>query len=247
MLELSASKISCYKKCPRLYELKYIHGLSPVTESPALSLGSEYHSKIALILKSQSYDHTGLSGCMAEAFEKYIPFHDWGQVETEKYFHERLSRGIYLTGYMDGVLKDGTPIEHKTTGVSSIDSYINHLAYDDQISLYLLVAGKQLAYYTIIQKPRIKQKINESEEDYFKRLREWFTAEQVMCINVTRTQSELYKFQEELIYLSKQIKRARTFWRNPSACSLMPCAYAPICLNYTEGDQVIGYENTQSE
>lgn len=78
--ELTASMISSFKKCPRLYELEYIYELKPTLTSNALSTGSIYHSNVEKILKHEEYNHEGLAGKMAEAFEKFIDWQKWHAV-----------------------------------------------------------------------------------------------------------------------------------------------------------------------
>ena len=238
--ELTATMIGSYKRCPRLYELEYIHELKPVSTSEALMVGSNYHANVEKILKREEYDHAGLAGKMAEAFEKYIDWEDWSAV-PEQEFKMRISHGIYLKGRLDALTKDGVPVEHKTTGTYSLDKYIDHLAYDDQIAIYMLVTGSSRAVYTIMQKPTIRQKQTETEEEYLERVEDWYSPEHVMSVNVVRTSGELEAKREELIYLAKQIRRTKLYWRNPNTCALMNCPFASICLNYEPSMQVVGF------
>lgn len=239
--ELTASMISSYKRCPRLYELEYVHDLKPLTSNEALVTGLNYHANVEKILKHEEYDHSGLPGKMAEAFERYIDWEDWSAV-PEQEFKVRLSHGIYLKGRLDALTKDGTPVEHKTTGTYSLDKYIDHLAYDDQIAIYMLVTGSRSAVYTIMQKPTIRQKQNETEETYLERVGEWYSPDHVQCVNVVRSAGELEEKREELIYLEKQIRHTKRYWRNPNTCALMNCPFASICLNYEPEMQVVGFE-----
>ena len=94
----------------------------------------------------------------------------------EKEFSIRLGYGLYLRGKMDGILADGTPIEHKTSGVAVDEKYIDRLAWDDQVSVYLLalslIRGTPVprVVYTMCQKPTIRLKQNETEEEYVERV-----------------------------------------------------------------------------
>ena len=239
--ELTASMIGTFKRCPRRYELEYIHNLKPTETSEALAIGSSYHANVENILKHEAYDHEGLSGKMAEAFEAYIDWEDWN-AQPEKEFRVRLSRGLYLKGRLDALTSDGIPIEHKTTGQYSLEKYIDHLAYDDQITIYMLVTQSHRAIYTIMQKPTIRQGKNESEAEYLSRVSDWYSPEHVMSVNVVRTAGELEAKREEIIYLSKQIRQTKLFWRNPSTCAITSCPYASICLNYEPDMQLVGYE-----
>ena len=242
--ELTASMIGSYKRCPRRYELEYIHNLRPTAPSEALEIGTTYHANVEHILRQEEYDHSGLAGKMAEAFEKYIDWRDW-QAVPEQEFRVRISRGFYLKGKLDALTAEGIPVEHKTTGQSNLEKYIDHLAYDDQIAIYMLITGSMRATYTIIQKPTIRQGKNESEEEYLERVSAWYSPEHVMSVNVVRTAGELSEKREELIYLSKQIQRTKLFWRNPNTCALTACPYASICLNYEPDMQLVGYETKE--
>lgn len=239
--ELTASMIGTYKRCPRRYELEYIYDLKPIEPPEALSIGSSYHANIEKILKHEEYDHEGLAGRMAEAFEKYIDWHDW-EAQPEKEFRVRISRGLYLKGKLDALTADGIPVEHKTTGQNSLEKYIDHLAYDDQIAIYMLVTQSQRAIYTIMQKPTIRQGKNETEVEYLSRVSAWYTPEHVKSVNVVRTGGELEAKREEIIYLAKQIRHTKIFWRNPNTCSITSCPYASICLNYEPEMQLVSYE-----
>ncbi len=244
IIELTASMIASYKKCPRCFELEYVHDLRPTESSEALAIGSSYHANVEHILKHEEYDHTDLAGKMAEAFEKYIDWQDW-QAQPEQEFRVRLARGIYLKGKLDALTAEGTPVEHKTTGQYSLEKYIDHLAYDDQIAIYMLVTGKSRAIYTIMQKPTIRQGKNETEAEYLARVSSWYSPEHVQMVNVVRTAGELESKRKEIIYLAKQIRQTRMYWRNPNTCAITSCAYAPICLNYEPEMQLVGYEKKE--
>ena len=236
--------IASFKKCPRRYELEYIHELRPIVASEALETGTNYHANIEKILAHEEYDRYSLAGRMAEAFEKYIQWQEW-QAKPEQEFKVRVARGIYLKGKLDGLTYDGIPVEHKTTGSYDLLKYIDHLAYDDQIAIYMLATNSRRAIYTVIQKPSIRQKMFETEEQYLDRVSEWYTPEHITCVDVVRTLGELEEKRQEIIYIVKQIKNTKLFWRNPSACALTSCPYASICLNYEPQMQLVGFEKKE--
>ena len=244
VMELTASMIGSYKKCPRRYELEYIHDLKPVVVSDALTIGTNYHANVEKILRQEDYDHEGLAGKMAEAFEKYIDWQCWHAVPEEE-FRVKVSRGLYLKGKLDALSYDGIPVEHKTTGQYSLEKYIDHLAYDDQIAIYMLVTHSTHAIYTIMQKPTIRPGKNETEAEYLKRVSAWYSPEHVMSVNVVRSAGELEAKREEIIYVARQIRQTKMFWRNPHTCALTPCPYASICLNYEPSMQVVGFEKKE--
>ena len=122
-----------------------------------------------------------------------------------------------------------------------LEKYIDHLAYDDQIAIYMLATKSERAIYTIMQKPMIRQGKTESEAEYLERVSAWYSPEHVLSVNVYRTAGELSEKKAELIYLVKQIQRTKLFWRNPNTCALTPCPYASICLNYEPAMELAGY------
>ena len=250
--ELSATMISSYKRCYRRFYLEYIEDLKPVASSEALTVGSSYHENLENILKGQEFNHDGLAGKMAEAFQKYVDYKSW-QAAPEQDFKIRLSRGVYLKGRLDAVTQDGFPVEHKTTGSMGIEKYIDHLAYDDQISLYMLVTGKERAIYTVIQKPTIRLKKDETEEEYLERVSQWYDEEperKILTLNVVRTKNELEEKRQEIIALAKEMKHRKLFYRNPNTCMITSCPYASICLNYEPDIQLAGFykkERTSEE
>lgn len=242
--ELTASMIASFKKCPRRYELEYIENLRPVGTSEALEIGTNYHTNIEKLLKGENYEHSCLAGKMTEAFEKFIDWQGW-QAIPEQEFKVRLARGVYLKGRLDAITKDGVPVEHKTTGQFSLEKYIDHLAYDDQIAIYMLVTQSTRSIYTIIQKPSIRQREKETVEEYLSRVAEWYTPEHVISVNVTRSALDLEAKREEVIYLARQISKTKMFWRNPNTCALVSCPYASICLNYEPSMQLVGFEKKE--
>ena len=238
--ELTATMIGTYKRCPRRYELEYIHELKPVGTSDALAIGTSYHANVEHILRHEEYDHSGLAGRMSEAFEKYINWETW-DAHPEQEFRVRITRGLYLKGKLDALTSARIPVEHKTTGQANLDKYIDHLAYDDQISLYMLATGSLEAIYTVMQKPTIRQGKAESEEDYLSRVSDWYSPEHVVCVRVYRTAGELAAKREEVIYLAGQIRRTKLFWRNPNTCAITACPYASICLSYEPEMEIVGF------
>ena len=242
--ELTATMLGTYKRCPRRYELEYVHDLKPVGTSDALAIGTSYHANVEHILRHEDYDHSGLAGKMSEAFEKFIDWEIW-DARPEQEFRVRISRGLYLKGKLDAVTPAGIPVEHKTTGQASMEKYIDHLAYDDQISLYMLATGSREAIYTIIQKPTIRQCKTETEEEYLERVSEWYSPEHVTSVRVYRTVGELEEKREELKYLARQIRQTKLFWRNPNTCAITTCPYASICLNYEPEMQTVGFEKKE--
>ncbi len=227
-----------YKACPRKFELEYIELLKPVNAPVYLTVGSNYHSCVESILKGWPYEAEGVVASMARAFDRFIPWREWEIAHIEQQFDVTLTSFAHMIGKMDALCADGTPVEHKTTSSSIDEKYINNLAWDDQISFYLLartlITGKPATrvIYTVCQKPTIKLKQNETEEQYLARVEDWYTDEKVKAIECVRSASELKETEEEVRYIVREIRNCKHFYRNPRNCSMVPCPYASICLNY---------------
>ena len=243
-INLTASMIRAYKSCPKLYEFQYIHMLKPEKTPTALETGSNYHAQLERLLTGQSIDDTGLPGIMARAFDRFIPWREWGIREVEREFSVKLTPFLYMKGKIDAICADGVPVEHKTVGQSiSTDTstglkYMDKLAWDDQVSYYLLALSLErnepvtTVRYTACQKPSIRLKQGEAEEAYLDRCREWYDETKVRDFEVHRSEAELQRTEEEVRELASEIRRRKTFFRNPSHCSLIGCPYATICLDY---------------
>lgn len=231
-IELTASMVKCFKQCPRRYELEYVYDLKPKSPAAYLSLGTDYHSRVEAILKGEEWSAEGKAGAMATAFNDYVPWREWDIEGVEMEFKRPLTPDIWIKGKMDAVLTDETPIEHKTFGGGDWDRYVNHLAWDDQVSLYLLAQDSRKVIYTVCKKPTIRQKKDETDEEFEDRCWHWYDdADKMRVFEVTRTRDELKAFAEELISLARVIKRG-FFYRNPQACALVACPYESICLSY---------------
>ena len=162
-MELTASMVRCFKQCPRRYELEYVHCLKPTVPQAALAMGSSYHERVAAILMRQPWDRSGVVGAMAEAFDLGVSWYTWAIQDVEREFRVKVGRGLWLKGKMDVLLRDGTPVEHKTFGGSDWDRYVDHLAWDDQVTLYLMATGAHKTIYTVCRKPTIRKRKDEKQ------------------------------------------------------------------------------------
>lgn len=236
-MNLTASMIKAYKACPKLYEFQYIHMLKPAQTPDALKMGSNYHSELERVLKGEPTSNT-LPGIMARAFDRFIPWREWKIEKVEEEFEISLTQFLSLRGKIDAICADGTPVEHKSASQSIGDEtasglkYRDKLAWDDQVTIYLMALGTTRVKYTVCQKPSIRLKQNETEDEYLARCEEWYDETKVRFFEVTRDQKELEDMEAEIRFLASEIRRRKHFYRNPSHCSLMGCPYASICLNY---------------
>lgn len=253
--KISASKAKCYKECKRKYFFRYVEELENATPVQALQDGKSYHEKIESLYKEGwfSIDETDPKvTAMALAYEKYIYPHFKVQ-KVEEEFEYPLGEKHLLVGRYDARAEDGCLVEHKTTSKKVDDEYLFNLQFDEQIPTYMLASGARQIYYTICQKPSIRQKKDESDEEFLKRCVDWYdedTDSKIRVVKLTRTDEEVKQREAELSYLCLSMElderwhklydkngefgKEKIFYRNTCACTQFgrSCPYMSICLNY---------------
>lgn len=241
-MNVTTSMIRSFKSCKRLYELQYIEMLKPKVEAEALTTGSSYHRLVEGLLLNKVVEADGIPAIMANQFKNRIMPLLPPIKEVEKQFNVRVGDGKYLLGKIDAITEDGTPIEHKTTSDTIDEKYINRLNWDDQVTNYLLALSLEQGkivnkvIYTVIKKPTIRQKQNETLEEYLQRCVEWYdddTEHKVAIFPVIRSKDELAAKQEELVYMANEMENCKMYYKNPNHCSIIGCSYSSICLSYT--------------
>ena len=260
-MRISISKVKAFKACRRKYELHYLEGLTPVQTAPALETGSNYHKQIELLYKDpQAFLEQGdfsKEHAMALAYQKYI-MPKVKIVEAEKWLTYDLGDGDELVGIADGIADDGDIVEHKTTGEDNLEKYEYGLQWDEQILAYMLMTGRRRVHYTVIKKPTIRIKKDETEEDFFARMVAWYdedTENKIRVLELTRTDEEVAQFWDDLLFMVHEMRHAANFYRNTCNCNLYNrrCEYSSVCLNYnpeqeyiefTKGD--VEYEPTEN-
>lgn len=251
-MKLSVSLIKAYKTCKRKYELRYIEELEPIAKSQALEDGSNYHAMVEAL-------YTGEGECgyvegrspkicaMAYAYLQYI-FPQIPNVKyAEKWFDYNLTPKHSIVGRFDAVTEDDIIVEHKTTSGDVDDEYIYNLQWDEQIPTYMLATGTNKMYYTVIKKPTIRQKQNETDEEFYDRCIDWYTVDtdkKVRVIKVTRSFVELEEHRKNLIVIARKIEGCKHFYRNPNACNCYNrrCEYSQVCLNYNPQLEYVEFE-----
>lgn len=252
-MKLSASLVKTYKMCRRKYELKYIEELEPVAKSQALQDGTDYHELIEKFYNGERYGGYFEEGmnpkicAMATAYKLYI-YPNIPQVEyAEKWFEYPLTKKHSIVGRNDAITVDGIPVEHKTVSCDIDDEYVYTLQWDEQILTYMLANSINEMYYTVVKKPTIRQKQNETEQEFFKRCVDWYsedTDKKVRLIKVTRSFTEIEEHRKNLIIIAEEIEKCKHFYRNPCACNCYNrrCEYSQVCLNYNPQFDYVEYE-----
>ena len=252
-MKLSSSLIKTYKTCRRKYELRYVEELEPIAKSQALTDGSNYHECIEKFYKTGEIlcdmEQPKISA-MVYAYVEYIAKRNT-ELETveysEKWFEYKLTKNHSIVGRNDAITKSGVPVEHKTTSNDIDDEYVYTLQWDEQILTYMLANGINEMFYTVIKKPTIRQKQNETNEEFYERCKAWYsedTEKKVSVIKVTRNIEEIKEHRKNLVVMANEIEKCKHFYRNPTACNCYNrrCEYASICLNYNPQLQYVEFE-----
>lgn len=267
-MRLSISKIKAFKSCRRMYELRYVENLIPVQKSDALVSGSNYHSLLEHLNSTGSLDDVPQDNskelAMARAYEKYIYPH-FKVTEAEKWLSMSLGDDNELVGIVDAIASDGHIVEHKSYGGNdSLEAYEFNLQWDEQILAYMLMTGNRKVWYTVCRKPTIRQGKNETEEEFFDRMLEWYdtdTENKIKLIELSRTDEEVEQFKVEVDSMLQVMKLAHNykrfnlsaikdpFYRNTCHCNTWGrrCEYSSICLHYNPNQEYIEFtkgENT---
>lgn len=252
-MKVSISRVKLFKSCRRAYYFRYVEGLIPIQPAEALQTGTSYHELIEkLYATGEVEEGFTKEHAMAVAYKKYIyPRFDIKAVEDWKSAnigeHE-------LIGRLDGIALDGCIVEHKTTSSEITEEYEYMLQWDEQILAYMYMTGARKIYYTVCRKPTIRLKKNETEEEFFNRMIEWYeedTDSKIRMLTITRTDEEVEEFARSLNtvcdIMSDAEDHTERLYRNPSYCNKWGrmCEYAGVCLNYDPNQEYIEYQKRE--
>ena len=249
---ISASGLSMFRNCPMSFYYKYIAGFKPlgVQDTEQLQMGKIFHS----ILEGEPIDYgldrkTQLS---IEASADYIRnryvIQSIGSTIAEvsdNTITEYQLENDGFTGFIDLVVQDDdgdTLIDYKY--VASLD-YAEGYKIGDQTKLYPYLYTnqtgrpvKQMVFLCVV-KPTIRLRREETEEEYFERIQEWYGDFTCRVKEVVINREELDELAQELaddlLYIRHMIDNAM-FYRNNGSCNKygQNCQFYPIC--YKEKD-----------
>lgn len=254
-MRISISSVRLFKACRQAYKLRYVEGLIPVQTADALQTGINYHKKIEDVCNG-CLDVSDLSkeSAMAMAYEKYV-MPKFKVKAVEEWLEYDLD-GNTLVGRIDARTENGILVEHKTTSQDIDEGYEYDLQWDEQILAYMLMTGSRQMYYTVIKKPTIRLKKNESEQEFFDRMVEWYdedTDSKIRVLNIMRTDDEIDEFREELLGAVQEVQNVKTYYKNTAYCNKWGrrCEYASVCLNYDPKQEYVEFtrrkENATNE
>lgn len=245
-MRISVSRLKLFKACRRAYELRYVHGVTPITPADALVTGATYHGMIEALYKREPMPSLdSREAAMFYAYMQHI-FPHMPDVRPEREFEYAVTDDITLIGRVDGLTEGGQIVEHKTTS-QSVEQYEFDLMWDEQILAYMLATDSREVLYTVCRKPTIRQRHDESAEEYAERALAWYcddTDTKIRLLTLTRTDAEVAAYKDELIKTAREVADTDNYYRNTLYCTHWGrrCEYAPICLQYDPEQTYIGFE-----
>ena len=252
-MKASISRIKAFKACRRAYQLKYIENLIPVQPAEPLAIGKRYHHYLELLENGEGLppDDYSKEAAMATAYAKYI-LPKFKVVAAEKELEKEIGKHT-LHGFVDGLTDDGYIVEHKTTSadIKEGGEYEYNLLWDEQVLAYMSLTGLRKVYYTVCKKPTIRLKKDETEEEFFKRILEWYDEDpesKIRVFVVERTDDEVAQFEEDFKQICDEMEKG-TIYRNTCNCNAYNrrCEYSSICLNYNPEQQYIEFIKNKKE
>lgn len=251
-MKASNSKIQCFKSCRRKYWLKYVQGLEYNKPIEVLERGKSYHAKIEELYKNGFFtpDDNIKTNAMAMAYQKYI-YPQFPVQAVEEWFNKQVGPHT-ITGRIDGKTPDGELVEHKTTSSEINEAYFFNLSFDEQILTYMLAKDTTGIYYTVCRQPTIRQRKNESDEEFQQRCVEWYnedTDNKIRVMYITRQSKEIQEFEKATAGILDEMEHCKLFYRNPGNCMKYNrmCEYAPICLDYDPKAEYVDFSKREEK
>lgn len=254
-MQASVSKIKLFKACRRAYYFKYVECMEPVNKAEALVVGSNYHKNIEELYLNGGVVIVDYSKeeAMAVAYQKYI-YPILKVKSTEQWNHKKCGSHLMI-GRIDGISEDGCIVEHKSTSMDITEEYEYNLQWDEQLLAYMYLTGTRRAYYTICRKPTIRQKKNESKEEFFDRMVAWYdedTEHKIKALCIYRTDKEIEDFAKSFSWICNEIEFEEMMasqgnmdglYRNTQYCNCWGrrCEYSSVCLNYDPKQEYIEF------
>ena len=256
-MKASISQIKKFKACRRAWQLKYQEHLIPVTPAEALEVGKSYHQYIealengvTLVGNPEYAGDYSKAYAMARAYENYI-FPKFHVVAAEKELEKQIGDHI-LHGFVDGLSDDGYIVEHKTTSqdIAEGGEYEYNLLWDEQVLAYMSLSGLRKVHYTVCKKPTIRLKKDETDEEFFYRMLEWYdtdTDNKIRVFTVERTDDEVAQFEDDFMMICDEMVHSGYHYRNTCNCNSFGrrCEYASVCLHYDPGQQYIDFVKSE--
>ena len=269
---LTASRMSSLLSCPRKHFLSYEIGLKSNNDAMALRFGSAWHramearwnkadfeTALAAAIADTTFDEitlATLSGLLAGYYAHYAN-EEVATLHPEVEFRHDIkgSRTFDSAGKIDGLgtMHDGRicKVEHKTAGedISNESDYWLRLNLNQQVLQYVTAArlhgwNVEVVLYDVTRKPAIRQKQNETPEQFGERLaadtkeRPDFYFQRRECPVLD---CDLAEFEVQRLELARNIlayrkaerrleHREQAWPRNVNGITCRQCSFSSFCL-----------------
>ena len=254
---LHASEVKLYQACPRKWVFSYLLRRVSVQESIHLTRGKQVHSYLEDWWRG--YMHTccdlptePLSQACCIAYDAYWGKPPVGAWYTEGYWVSKVGN-VNCAGTVDAIDSvQNTIVEHKTTSqdISPGSMYWRQVVTTDvQVSMYRAAFPGATILYDVIRKPALRQKKDESEQDFVVRLVEAMAAkpeEYFQRATVVRLESEDEAFYADLVSVDR-LRHGKEHPRNPANCFNYGsrCEYFDVCWGSQSLDDDSVFKNRE--
>ena len=244
-----------------MYELKYVYELEPVEQPQAIERGLSYHEAVEGLLKhamDYKYIPDWIENTKIRAMVFAFNIHVFDKLlregvvlgDIERWISYKTESGHTVIGRTDAVTKRNEVIEHKTTSGLIDATYFQRLEFDEQIPTYMIATHSNEIYYTVCSTPTIRQKKNETEDEFFTRCVRWYdedTESKISVIKLYRSDEELASFAKEQDAVINEMANCKVFYRNPNHCMKWGrlCEYAPVCMHYDPSQQYVQFKRKE--
>ena len=253
-MKSSVSRLKLYKACRRAYYFKYIQELVPVEMTEALQTGKSYHALLEeLYATGEVPEGYSKEHAMVRAYSNII-YPKFRMQNVEEWLEKEAGSHIMI-GRIDGYSEDKCIVEHKSTSAEITEAYEYDLQWDEQILAYMYLTGSRKVYYTVCRKPTIRQKKDETEEEFFYRMLDWYednTDSKIRLLEVYRTDEEVEEFAKEFVRVCDSMQNAEAglepLYRNTLYCNKWGrrCEYASVCLHYNPLQEYVEFKKREA-
>lgn len=218
----------------------YCNKVREEAQRDGLTLDEEYE----LTLKKATYVMEAYLTRYAGDFDKYNIMSVEPKFRIPLCTHK--GQKIVICGKVDRITVEKhsglfLPVETKTAASWNPD--INRLMLDFQISVYAWAISKMLKLhdvtflYDVIRKPAIRQKKDESVEEFLNRVKAEMTEkpdEYFFRDKITRSREEIERTEVEIMIRAKELverRKDRKVYRKPGDHCFWKCSYMKPCLD----------------
>jgi PD-(D/E)XK nuclease superfamily len=241
MITVSNSELTCFQRCPREWEYRYVHKRAARKEAEALSVGTRIHKTLA------TGDTEGLKPAERAMAKAYCaPEHVYAR---DVFFLVPISDEVAITGELDSVIEDeGRRVVHeiKTTSkdISPGSYYWRHVSnVNPQATVYSLAAehlglDPSFIVWDVLRKPALRPKKNESETEFEARClgdildnRDYYQQRK----KIVRFEEEKQAHVKDILGVVHLMMTGETP-KNPHACFTYerPCDFLEVCCGEAE-------------